>query len=111
MAAYGGARVTVSDSEIAHSVADVYAFSLSGVTSVTVTRSIVTGCFVGLWADTFAGGTSRIVADNNVLDQVDKAFMWEAGGGAEIIYSPGNNTVGFNNGIITGGTLAPLSQH
>jgi hypothetical protein len=106
--AYGGARVTVSDSVLAHSVAGVHAVSNFGVTSVTVTRSVVTGCMVGLWADTFAGGTARIVADANVLDQVDKAYLWEQGGGTEIIFSPGNNTVAFNNGNISGGTLASL---
>jgi len=111
VAAYAGARVTVSDSVLAHSVAGVYSFSNFAVTSVTVTRSVVTGCAVGLWAATHAGGTARIVSDANILDQVDKAYLWEQGGGTEIIFSPGNNTVGFNNGIVSGGTLAPLSQH
>ncbi len=52
------------------------------------------------------------MADGNAMNNMsDSAFKF-LGSGTLVIYSPGNNTVGYNNGIVGGETLnSPCCAH
>ena len=56
--------------------------------------------------------TARAVVDSTTINDVtSSAFHFEPSSGATVIYGPGNNSAGFNNGIVSGGALTPLTQH
>jgi hypothetical protein len=103
-----GSKVTVSNSVLADNDTGVNTTSSGGTTTdVMVTHSTITGSVIGIEANAGAGSTTRIVADGNAINNVGSAFYWGALG--PLIYSPGNNTIGFNNNILNGGTLTPLT--
>jgi len=112
--AYQGARVTITNSVVANSGAvgvDVGA-PLGAVTDVLVTRSTISDTPIGFQVNSGTGGTARLVSDGNAINNVaTTAFAFHGGLGTELIYTSGNNTVGFNNGIVTGGTLTPIGTH
>jgi len=112
-----GAAVTISNSVLANNRDEglvVSAFGSGNLTDALITRSTISGSPKGVDIDGhFAGNIARLVVDSTTInDAATAAFYFEfAAGGSSTIYSPGNNTVGFNNGIVTGGALTPLGQH
>lgn len=114
VSAASGPRVTVANSVLANNgLAGIFAGASAGfVTDVMVTRSIIDWSPVGLQVGAAAGGTARLVSDGNVINNATiGAFDFQGGAGMELIYSSGNNTVGFNNAIVTGGALTLIGVH
>lgn len=110
----GAGRLTVTNSVLTNNaVIGITAGSNAGsVTDVMVTRSTITGALYGLYVQAGPGSTTRLVSDSNVINNVSAAaFRFEGGAGTESIYTSGNNTVGFNNAIVSGGTLTPIGTH
>ena len=103
-------KMTVTNSVIANSGTDgfyVHAFD-THVTDVMITGSTIGRATNGIHAASAFNGTVRVVVDNCALDElVATAFLFD-GGSKAIIYTMGNNRVGFNNGFFAGGTLTPL---
>jgi hypothetical protein len=100
-----GAKVVVANSVISDAgFTGVMAEAFAGLTDVTVTRSVITRSPYGVGVLAFAAGTARVVSDGNSVTEVDTAFQFSAYGGSELIYTPGNNIVGFVN-VISNGTL------
>jgi hypothetical protein len=109
-----GSRVTIADSVLANNgLAGVSAGASAGfVTDVMVTRSIIDWSPIGLQVGSGTGGTARLVSDGNVINNAATvAFDFQGGLGIELIYTSGNNTVGFNNAIVSGGALTPIGMH
>jgi hypothetical protein len=52
------------------------------------------------------GKVTRLVADANSINNISNVVFEFIPGGPTMVYSPGNNTIGFNNGIVSGGSLA-----
>jgi hypothetical protein len=109
-----GARVTVANSTFfSNFVTSVETSALSSVlTDVMVTHSTISGSLYGLRVSASTGGVARLVSDGNAINNSPStAFLFMQDGGTEIIYTAGNNTVGFNNGIVAGGVLTPIGTH
>ena len=112
VAAANGALVTIANSHLVNVVEAVSASASNGFyTDVMVTQSSITGSDDGFLVGGESGGTARVVSDGNALNEVNRAFRFRGLGGTEVIYSPGNNAVGFNNGIVAGGSLTPLGTY
>lgn len=105
-----GVRVTLANSTIANSSqAGVDAYSGS---DVMVSRTIIDGGLTGLRVLAIPGYLTRAVADGITINRSQQAaFVLSGGGGTELIYSAGNNTVGYNNGIVEGGALTAIGVH
>jgi hypothetical protein len=112
-----GPHVMVTNSVLANNVGEGVLVTSSGafqsVSDVTVTHTTISSTPFGFVVSATPGNTSRIVSDANVITEVaTSAFDFINNGGTEIILSPGNNTIGFNNGIVTGGSLTtPCCSH
>jgi len=108
--ANNGVRVTLANSTIANSSqAGVDAYSGS---DVLVSRTIIDGGQTGIRVLAIPGYSTRAVADGVTINRSQQAaFVFSGGGGTELIYSAGNNTVGYNNGIVEGGALTPIGVH
>jgi hypothetical protein len=113
IAASADSRVTVANSVLANNAIGVFVTASGGVvTDVMVTHSIITGSSYGLYAGADDVSTTRLVSDGNAINNVaGAAFYFPGGLGTETIYTSGNNTVGFNNGIAVGGSLTPIGMH
>jgi len=112
----GPGTATVSNSVIANggpNAIGVLSSTISANSDVMVTRSVITGSQYGVETFSDFGNSTRMVVDGSAINLVTSAaFSFNNGGGTEIIYSPGNNTIGFNNGIVTGGVLTtPCCLH
>jgi hypothetical protein len=107
-----GALGTIVNSHLANNIVGVWVGASSGFyADVMVTHSSITGSNKGFFVEAVGSGVARVVSDGNALNEVHYAFYFHGSGGTEIIYSPGNNTVGFNNGIVIGGSLTPLGTY
>jgi len=104
LSAADGAKVTVTDSALVDaSTGGVIAL---GATDVMVSRTAISGSDFAFYVHAFSGEITRVVADGNSINNIsDTVFYFSGGSGSSTIYSPGNNTVGFNNGYVTGGAL------
>jgi hypothetical protein len=110
----GGSRVTVANSVVANNgQAGIFASASGGtVTDVMVTHSTITGSPRGLDVATGPGSTARLVSDGNAINNVAiAAFFFGGGSGTEVIYTFGNNTIGFGNGIVVGGSLTLIGMY
>jgi hypothetical protein len=108
-----GARVTIANSVISNSTTDgVFVGSAAGgYTDATVTHSVIRQADHGFRVAALNGSIGRIVSDSNAIDQVGLAFYFQNDGGTELVYTAGNNTVAFNNGIASGGSLSTCCVH
>jgi len=109
-----GTSIVISNSVLANNGArGVFANAAAGaMTDVTVTHSTITGSAYGLEVASDPGGNTRLVSDGNVINKVTfAAFCFGGGGGAQTIYTAGNNTVGFSTNIVTGGSLTSIGTH
>jgi len=108
ISANNGSLVTIANSR----VEGIHASSASGgYTDVLVTRSTISNADRGISVLAFGGSFARVVSDGNAFNEVQTAFKFEGFGGTEIIYSPGNNAVGFVNVPISGSTLTSLTTY
>jgi hypothetical protein len=102
-----GSKVTVANSVIADTGLSGVEAEGTGLTDLTVTRSVITRCPYGLTVRAFPGGTARIVSDGNTITEATTAFSFSGYGGTELIYTAGNNIVGFVSNVVAGGALSP----
>jgi hypothetical protein len=110
--AAGGSKITVTDSVLANNSAGAFVAASAGVVSdLMITKSTVVGSTSGLQAGAGPGSTARLVSDATAINNSTNAAFDFGGAGTTIIYSAGNNTVGFNNGIVSGGALTPIGTH
>ena len=113
--AYGGSHVTVTNSVISGAQYGVFAASTGPETQVTVRDSTIAGAQQGFLVQAIGASAQAIVlSDGNTIDQVTNAFAFSGSGGAEVITTPGNNTVGFfdiASGAVSGGSLTSVSEY
>jgi hypothetical protein len=109
----GGVRATVANSVFANNASAGISIHGAGVTDVMVTRSTITGGNYGIYLQAYSPNTARAVSDGNAITDVSiAAFVFGGGDGTQTIYSPGNNTIGFNNAIVVGnGALTAIGMH
>lgn len=106
-----GAKVTVSNSVISRGAFGAQAAGGSPASDLMITRSMITGASFSLVVAAQPGNIARIAADGVTLNNADSvAFHFAGLSGTEVIYTAGNNTVGFNNGIADG-ALTPIGTH
>jgi len=104
----GTLRVSIVDSKILNNTYGVESFAYTGSSTVTVSRSTVTGHQEGLRVYAGAGYTASILSDGNTLTYNGIAFYLDAACGSGCaIYTPGNNTVGYFGTFVSGGVLTP----
>src|SRR5262249_18004249 len=105
--ANNGAKVTVSDSVLANNSDGFVVGAFSGTFSDgLITRSTVSGGLRGVSAKSIVGSNiARLVVDTTTINEASTAFYLDAGGATATIYSPNNNTVGFNDNIVAGGAI------
>jgi hypothetical protein len=104
-------KVTVTNSVITNGLFGAQAAGGLPASDLMVTRSTIVGATFSLVAAALAGDVARVVADGNALNDASaEAFHYGAVGGTEVIYTAGNNTVRFNNGI-SNGPLTPIGTH
>jgi len=108
--AYNQSRLTITDSAIVD--ADIAVGANGGdtldITDVMVSRTAISGMTTAAFSLATGGSTTvRLVADANSINNIfSVVFKIDSSAGpAIVVYSPGNNTIGFNNGLISGGTL------
>ena len=102
-----GSKVTVTNSVIADTGFTGVEAEGSGLTDLTVTRSVITRCAYGVSVLAFPGGTARILLDGSTVTEATTALNFSGYGGTELIFSPGNNIVGFASTVVNGGALSP----
>jgi Right handed beta helix region len=101
-----GSKVTVANSVIANSSPAAQAASLAaGLTDLTVTRTVIARSDIAISALALPGGTARVVSDGNTIAEALEAFHFYGSGGTELIYTAGNNSVGFVVSPVVGGAL------
>lgn len=105
--ATNGARLTITDSAIIDTGGAISGSAGFGTTDIMVSRTAISGAGTDAFTVTAIPGTlTRLVADANSINNVaGVVFKFLSSGGPTIVYSPGNNTIGFNNGIVSGGSL------
>jgi parallel beta helix pectate lyase-like protein len=99
-------RVTVSGSTFVNNFEAVGVFAFGDQITATVTRSVVTGNGTGFQVQASSGASASIVSDGNTITYASvAAFFFTMAGGTEVIYTAGNNTVGYVGTPTSGGTL------
>jgi len=107
--ATSGAKVTVSDSVVSGSFFGAEAAGNGGASELMVTRSTLAGNSYGLVVAATTG-SARLVADANAMNESSSETFHFAGFGTEIIYTVGNNSVGFTSSL-TNGVLTSIGPH
>ena len=102
----GSMNVTVANSLFAGNGVGAEVLGNLGSVTMTVTHSIFTDNVFGLEVSASAGQVASIFSDGNTITfALGAAFKFLNGGGAETIFSPGNNAAGYTVGPVDGGTL------
>lgn len=114
--AFTGSRVTVSNSVMANNVNGAAADSSSGPAGsvqLHVANSIVTGNELGIVAGAISGSSAGVVSESNVITFGSEGFHIRGNGGEELIYTRGNNTVGWIGLPVgnPGESLTPLGAY
>jgi hypothetical protein len=105
-----GTRMTVTGSTLASNGYAAMATSFNGVAAMFVTHSTVADNVFGLDVKASAGNAASIVSDANAITfHSNVALQFQNNGGSEIIYTTGNNAVGYYGTGIAGGSLTPLN--
>jgi hypothetical protein len=107
----GGANVTVTNSVLTNnSDAAVVAFAPGGALTVAVVaRSTISGPngTQGIRAAATPTGTAEVFVEANTM-HIGYGFVWANSGGAESIYSSGDNRLVRYNAVTSGGALQSL---
>jgi len=110
--AVNAAQLTITDSTIVDATeVAVVAIAGVGTTDVMVSHTAISGTKAAFQVGG-AGPVTRLVADANSINNISNFVFEFIPGGPAIVYSPGNNSIGFNNGIVSGGSLTtPCCTH
>jgi len=104
----GPIRATISNSTLADNVNAVVVASFGGGVSANVTRSTITGNAIGVQVQAGAGQSASVLSDGNSITYASfAAFNFTNLGGSEIVYTVGNNAIGYVATVAAGGTLTP----
>jgi len=102
IAAINGAKVNVRNSVIARNPIGVEA----NVAELVVSHSIVAGSSsMAFWVGAGSGAGASITSEANTVMHNEVAYYFAIGGGTEVIYTTGNNTVGYSHVDLAGGSL------
>jgi hypothetical protein len=106
-----GSRVMVAGTTLASNGTGVWSTSAGGGDAqLFVTRSTLSDNGTGMFVQAPGGSSASIVSDGNAIGFDSFAALRFAGGaGSEVIYTTGNNAVGYYNTGIMGGSLTPLN--
>ncbi len=108
--ATSGARVTVTDSVLSGSFFGAEAAGNGAASELMVTRSTLAGNSYGLVVAAITG-SARLVSDGNAINEAStEAFHFGALGATEIIYTTGNNSIGFT-GSLANAALTLIGTH
>jgi hypothetical protein len=101
-------RASISSSTLANSANAVAVASFGGDVSANVTRSTVTGNAIGFQVQASAGASASVLSDGNSITYASfGAFNFSKSGGSEIVYTVGNNAVGYVGATAVGGAPTP----
>jgi len=111
-----GGRITVTNTVVVmlSGGRGILAWATMGdTTEVMVSHSTISGGDAGFAVFSVVGGTARVVSDGNAINNLKvAAFSFVGGGGTELIYTSGTNTLGPSvAAIAVGGALTSIGQH
>jgi hypothetical protein len=110
VSAISGARVAITGSTLASNTNGVVSGSAGAVTTMFVTRSTLSDNTYGMEVFAAAGQAASIVSDANAITfHSGAAMVFHQNGGSEIIYTRGNNAVGYYATPFIGGSPTPLN--
>jgi hypothetical protein len=101
----GSIRVTVANSLIADNGEGVGADAFGGSVDIVVARSIVTGNTTAFEVFARAGATASILSDGNTITYSTVVFLFSFDPAGTVIFTAGNNTVGYYGTLQSGGTV------
>jgi hypothetical protein len=100
-------RMTISNSLFADNAVGVASVGQSSAfVATTVARSTISGNGAGFQVQASSGASASILSDGNTITFASlAAFFFTGLGGSEVIFSPGNNTIGYIGTVAMGGTI------
>lgn len=106
---FGGVvRVIVANSTISDNQTGAITSANSGFVQFHLSRSVVTGNGVGLWVTSGGSGNGSFLVEDSTITFAKNAAFDLHDDPKELIYTTGNNAVGYVQAIIQGGgTLTP----
>ena len=104
-----GGQINISNSVLARSTfTGVLATAAPYSVQIVVSHCILTGNDTTFAVAAASGLNASIVSDANEISYTNLVFNFGGSGGSEGIYTRTNNTVGYYNFLITGGSLTTL---
>ena len=104
----GPIRASISNSTLANSVNAVAVASSGGGVSVSASHSTVTGNGIGFQVQASTGASASVLSDGNSISYASfAAYNFINAGGSEIVYTAGNNAIGYVGVLANGGAPTP----